>query len=100
MIGFGALLCMLVVACGKPESRLVGKWAGRTGSIEFFKNKTGVINPPPGANLPLNTPFTWSVQGSDTVKMDVGAPAGRTTFGKLEGKDSLIVEDDKFIKLK
>jgi len=97
------LIALLVFAagCSKPESRLVGKWVGQTGSLEFFSNKTGVINPPAWRkDLPVNTRFTWKVEGNDTVTMIIDVQGGRTAFGKLEGKDALIVEDDKFVKQK
>lgn len=92
------VLCLIAAGCSKPESRLVGKWVGKTGSFDFMKDKTGIINPPEGIALPRNVPFKWSVQGSDTVRIDVGPPVGKTFFGKLESKDSLIIEDDKFVK--
>ena len=94
-------LLALTSGCAKPESRLIGKWVGQTGTIEFFSNKTGVINPPVWRkDLPVNTRFTWKVEGSDIVTMFIDVPGGRTAFGKLEGKDALIVEDDKFVKQK
>jgi hypothetical protein len=92
------VFCLITAGCGKPESRLIGKWVGKTGSFEFRKDKTGVINPPEGVALPRNVVFIWSVQGSDTVRIDVGTPVGKTFFGKLESKDALIIEDDKFVK--
>ena len=86
-------------SCSKPESRFIGKWVGSTGTIEFFKNKTGLINPPrEGIDLPANVRFIWRVDGSDIVTMIINAPGGRTSFGKLLDKDTLIVEEDKFIK--
>jgi hypothetical protein len=94
------LLCLLVAGCSRPESILVGQWVGKTGSFVFMKDKTGVINPPEGIALPRNVPFKWSVQGSDTVRIDVGPPVGKTFFGKLESKDALIIEEDKFVKQK
>ena len=94
------VLCLLTAGCGKPESRLVGKWVGKTGSFEFMKDKTGVINPPEGIALPRNVQFKWSIQGSDTVRIDVGPPVWKIYFGKLESKDALIIEEDKFVKQK
>jgi hypothetical protein len=32
--------------------------------------------------------------------MIINVPGGRTSFGKLMGSDTLIVEEDKFIKQK
>ena len=94
------VLCLLTAGCGKPESRLVGKWVGKTGSFEFMKDKTGVINPPEGIALPRNVQFKWSIQGSDTVRIDVGPPVLKIYFGKLESRDALIIEEDKFVKQK
>ncbi len=90
--------CLVFAGCSNPESRLVGKWVGKTGSFSFAKNKTGIINPPEGVPLPRNVPFNWSIQGSDTVRIDVGPPVGRTYFGKMENKNALIIEDDIFVK--
>ena len=42
------VLCLIAAGCSKPESRLVGKWVGKTGSFDFMKDKTGIINPPEG----------------------------------------------------
>ena len=99
LIGLAMILCLFMTACSK-ESKLIGKWVGDTGSFEFSKDKTGLINPPQGTNLPTNVPFKWSMQGSDTVRMDVGAPVGRMYFGRLESSDTLIIEDGKFVKQK
>ena len=98
------LVCLLSVliifsGCGSPESKFVGKWVGKTGSIEFFKNKTGLINPPARRlDLPANVHFIWRVEGSDTVTMIFDLPGGRTSFGKLVRKNTLEVEDDEFVK--
>jgi hypothetical protein len=100
VIGMLLMLCLVISACSKPERVLVGKWVGKSGTFEFSSNKTGVINPPVGVALPRNVPFKWSIQGNDLVKMDVSAPVERTYFGKLEQKDVLVIEDDKFVKQK
>ncbi len=91
-------ICLVIAGCGKPESKLIGKWVGKTGSFVFMKDKTGVINPPEGIALPRNVQFKWSIQGNDTVRIDVGPPVQKSYFGKLESRDSLIIEDDKFVK--
>jgi hypothetical protein len=92
------VICLSTAGCGKPESRFIGKWVGKTGSFDFLKDKTGVINPPEGIALPRNVQFKWSIQGNDMVRIDVGPPVGKTYFGKMESKDSLVIEDDKFVK--
>jgi hypothetical protein len=99
IIGLVLLFCCLSMAgCSKPESVLVGKWVGSTGSFEFFKDKTGIVSPPKGrADLPANVPFKWSVVGSDEVRMYLAIGEGKTVLGKL-GKNALIIEDDKFVK--
>lgn len=95
------ICCLAVVGCGKPESVIIGKWVGKTGSFEFFKDKTGIVNPSPGqAGLPTNVPFKWSIVGDDEVRMLMPIGGGRTIFGKLENKKILIVEDDRFMKQK
>lgn len=94
------LFCLFASGCSKPESKFTGKWVGKTGSFEFLKDKTGVINPPEGIALPKNVQFKWGLQGSDTVRIDVGPPVGKTFFGKLITDDDLIIEEDKFVRQK
>lgn len=92
-----ALLSLAVACSSEPD--MVGKWVGKTGSFEFSSDKTGVINPPADrADLPKNVGYNWSIQGKDTVKMEIGAPVGKVIFGKLEGKNVLVVEEDKFTR--
>jgi hypothetical protein len=95
-----SILLFAILGCSKPESKYVGMWSGKTGTFQFDDNRTGKINPPPGVNLPKDVPFKWSLQGNDTVRIDVGPPIGKTFFGKLISKDNLIIEDDKFEKQK
>lgn len=100
-MGLLILILSVTTSCSRVESRLIGKWVGSTGTIEFFKNKTGLINPPKERiDLPANVSFIWRVEGSDIVAMIINVPGGRTSFGKLMGSDTLIVEEDKFIKQK
>lgn len=96
------LIAVLFTACGcqSKESKLTGKWAGKTGSIEFFANNTGVINPPKEHNeLPSRVPFKWDFVQKDSVRMVIAIGGGRTTFAKFDGKDGLVVEDDRFSKV-
>jgi hypothetical protein len=95
-----SLIILVALGCSKPESKYVGIWLGKTGTFQFDQNKTGMINPPAGVNLPKNVPFKWSLQSNDTVRIDVGPPIGRTFFGKLIANDNLVIEDDKFVKQK
>jgi len=91
----------VIAGCSSPESKLVGDWFGKTGSIEFYKDKTGVINPPRGtADLPANIKFKWDFVEKDRVRMDIAINGGKSTFAKFNGKDELIVEEDKFVKAK
>ncbi len=100
VLGIALVLCGLVMAgCSKSESTLVGKWVGNSGSFEFFKDKTGFIAPAvqrPG--FPAKVPFTWSMEGSDEVRISLPSGGKKTAFGKLEGKNVLVIEDDKFVK--
>ena len=95
-----AALLIVVTGCSSPspESRLVGKWIGKTGSIEFFKDKTGLINAPiEQLDLPVNVQFKWEVVDKDSVRMNIAVNGGKTTLAKFDGK-ALIVEDDRFEK--
>jgi hypothetical protein len=94
------LICAMATGCSKPESKFTGKWIGKTGSFDFSKDKTGVINPPLGVDLPRNVQFKWSLQGRDIVRIDVGPPVGKSYFGKLQNNDAIIIEDDTFVKQK
>jgi hypothetical protein len=94
-------LLLIVAGCSSPESQLIGKWVGRTGTFEFLKDKTGIINPPVGrVELPANVPFKWEMVGKDTVRLNISINGGRMSIAKFEGKDVLIIEDDKFVKTK
>ena len=96
-----AAVLIAVTGCGSPESRLVGKWVGKTGSIEFFKDKTGVINAPKEVtDLPANVRFSWDFVQKGTVRMIIAIGGGKISFAKLDGRNTLIVEDDRFTKAK
>lgn len=92
------VLCLGIVACSKPESKLVGKWVGKTGNFEFTADKNGVMTLPQVPAAKLSFPYKWSMQGDDVVAMVFAQPINKTIFGKLESKTSLIIEDDKFTK--
>ena len=96
-----AAFLMMVAGCSSPESRLEGKWVGKTGVIEFFKDKTGVINPSQGqTDLPTNVHFRWDLVEKDSVRMIVDVAGGKTTVAKFDGRKVLVVEDDRFTKAK
>ena len=94
-----ASILIAVAACSSPESGLVGKWVGRTGTVEFFKDKTGVINAPKEqTNLPANVQFRWDIAQKGTVRMVIAIDGGKTSLAKFAGKKVLIIEDDRFTK--
>jgi hypothetical protein len=102
-----ALLLLLIplVGCSKPESKMVGKWANEktSSSIEFNSNKTGVIHQRTQAGLPSDLAFTWTMLDDKQFKVEVivpGAPSAPTALGKLEGSDTLVLENDTFRKMK
>jgi hypothetical protein len=100
-IVLAAAVLMVVAGCSSPEARLVGKWVGQTGSIEFFKDKTGVINPPKEqTDLPPIVQFKWKIEQKDNVRMDIAVNGGKTSVARFEGNKVLIVEDDRFTKVK
>ena len=96
---FFILVLFQAAGCDNTDSRLVGKWVGKTGSIEFFINKTGIINPPGGQlDLPANVQFRWDVLDKERVLMSFTTGGGKNVIGKFAGKEALIVEDDRFVK--
>lgn len=99
------VLLGLMAACSKPESKLIGTWksAKTASTMEFKQDKTGVLNPAPGANLPSVIPFTWTVQedGQFTIEIrPAGAPAPSSGRGKVEKDGTLVLEGDSFQKMK
>ena len=96
-----AIVLTVVTGCSSPESRLVGKWVSTTGTLEFFKDKTGIINAPKEqTDLPANVQFKWDFVQKDSVRMIIATGGGKITFAKFDGRKVLIVEDEKFTKLK
>ncbi len=94
-----ALSCLIVAGCSKSGSQMVGKWVGSTGSFEFFKDKTGVITPAQTKpDMPASANFRWAMEGSDEVRIYLPTGMKKTVFGKLKGKNVLIIEDDRFVK--
>lgn len=98
-------LLLPVLGCSKPESSLVGKWASeKTATVmEFNSDKTGVIHPRSGTNLPPSIDFKWTMEGADQFRVEMtlpGAAAAPTGVGRLVEKDSMIFEDDPFRKMK
>ncbi|MFZ3209264.1 MAG: hypothetical protein WA140_10580 [Geobacteraceae bacterium] len=98
IITLALVLTLALLSCSKPESRMIGKWVGNSGSFQFYNNKTGVMNPPEGVRLPGNIPFTWEIQEKDSIMLIIAPPVGKRVSAKLESKNVLVIEDDKFVK--
>jgi hypothetical protein len=99
------LVLMLVLGCSRPESRLVGKWMNEktSSTIEFNKDKTGAIYQRNSPNLPPNIPFKWTMLKDDEFQVEVGAPGSTNApaaHGRLTTKDTLLLENDTFKKMK
>ncbi|WP_026842238.1 hypothetical protein [Citrifermentans bremense] len=87
-----------VISCSKPESRLLGKWVGKSGSFQFNENKTGIMNPPAGVNLPHDIRFVWALRDDDSIQLSIQPPVGKNVLARFQGKKVLVIEDDKFVK--
>jgi hypothetical protein len=104
--GFVMLLLLLsVLACSKPESRVIGTWVNEktSSSIEFKNDKTGVIHQKTQANIPPDLEFKWAMLGNKQFKVEVnmpGASAPATSEGHLEGSDTLVIRSDTFKKMR
>jgi len=99
------VLLVVMAACSKPESMLIGTWksAKTASTMEFKQDKTGVLNPKSGESLPPVIPFTWSMQedGQFTIEIrPAGAPTPSTGRGKVEKNGTLVLEGDSFQKMK
>jgi len=98
ILAMAVLIAITGCSSSITESKLVGKWVGKTGSVEFFKDKTGLINAPiEQLDLPVNVQFKWEIVDKDSVRMVIAIGGGKTTLAKFDGK-ALIVEDDRFEK--
>jgi len=98
------LVCLVVSGCSKPEAKLVGKWKNvKTESIiEFNGDHTGVIYQRDNPDIPPNIPFKWTMLKDNQIKVAVGAPGASSApeaHGRLESKDTLILENDTFKKI-
>jgi hypothetical protein len=105
---YGGLLFLLLInipSCSKPESKLVGTWINEktSSSIEFNKDKTGVIFQRTNPHLPPNIPFRWEMLKDGEFKVETGAPdhpEGPSAKVTLVGKDTIVIDNDTFKKVK
>ena len=99
ILAAGLAATVAMAGCSKPESRLIGKWVGQSGTIEFFANKSGVISPRGEVTgLPANVRFHWDMPAEDSVRIELSQSGGKSSLGKLVDKKVLVVEDDRFLK--
>lgn len=101
----GLILLVCLSGCSKPESKLIGKWVNEStaSSIEFNKEHTGEIFQRTNPAMPPYIPFKWTMLDDRQFKVEVGAPGNSTApvaKGRLEGDDTLILENDRFKKAK
>lgn len=100
------LLCLLfLMSCRKPEPTVVGKWLNEktSSTMEFNSDKTGVIHQKTQANIPADLAFKWTMLGNRQFRVEVtvpGAQAPVAAEGRLEGSDTLVLQNDTFRKMK
>ena len=98
------LVWLVVSGCSKPEAKLVGKWKNiKTESIiEFNGDHTGVIYQRDTPYMVPNIPFKWTMLKDNQINVAVGAQgvsSAPEAHGRLESKDTLILENDTFRKI-
>ena len=100
------ILLIPIIACSKTEPGVVGKWKNEktSSSIEFYSNKTGVIHQTTHADMPRDLEFRWTMLNADQFEIVVNIPgspnAEPRAVGKLEGNDTLVLQEDTFKKMK
>jgi hypothetical protein len=87
------------------ESGAISTWTNEktSSSIEFKRDKNGVIHQRTQANLPADNEFKWAMQGDKQFKVEVimpGASSPATAEGRLEGSNTLVLQNDTFKKMK
>jgi hypothetical protein len=97
------LLWLSASGCSKPEAALVGTWKNvKTDSVvEFYGDHTGVIYQRANPDMPPNIPFKWTML-KGKIKVAVGAQGASSApeaEGRLESKNTLILENDIFKKI-
>lgn len=99
------LVLLSVLGCSKPETKLVGTWTNEktSSSMEFRSDKTGVIHQRTHTNIPPDIEFKWTMLDGDQFKVEVNMPGAATAQearGKLEAKDTMVLDNDTFKKTK
>jgi len=98
-------LLATLLGCSKPESKLVGTWMNEktSSNIVFNMDKTGVIHQRTNPQLPPDIPFKWTLLSGGEFKVEVtmpGSPSAPAAQGRLEGKDTMVLGEDSFKKVK
>ena len=100
------ILLIPILACSKTGSGIVGKWKNENSpsSIEFYSNKTGVIHQTTHAGMARDLTFRWTMLNAQQFEIVVNIPgsskAETRAVGKLEGNDTLVLQEDTFKKMK
>ncbi len=100
------ILLVPILACSKTELGVVGKWKNEKtpSSIEFYSNKTGVIHQTTHAGMARDLEFRWTMLNANQFEIVVIIPGSSSAesraVGKLEGNDTLVLQEDTFKKMK
>jgi hypothetical protein len=87
------IFMLVAVGCGKPESKLAGKWKSpqmKGFDAEFNKDHTGTTGTPvpghAGMTELAKTPFTWTISKDGKIKIteDKSEFYGKLAGSKLE----------------
>ena len=97
------ILLIPVLGCGK-QGNPVGKWKSeKTADImEFNKNNTGVIHLAKPGKYPPMIEFNWTMLKDQQLKIEMHIPGAaplRPGQGRIEGKNTMVFEDDVFKRL-
>lgn len=88
------------IGCSKPESKIIGTWNNvqTQSSIQFNKDKSGVILQKTHPQLPPQIAFKWSmVKDADFL---VQVPNGPEARGTLKDDDTIVLDNDTFKRAK
>ena len=93
-----------LLGCSKPEDKLVGTWQNvkTQSSIQFNKDKTGVIFQRTNPQLPPNITFKWAmVKDNDfMVEVPMQGTATQKANGALQDNETIVLEGDTFKRTK